>query len=266
MEFRGLYLKLGNDWSKNDEKAGEDGSSILSLRNGDSGPVMLITVYPEINEGLKDTPDNASETDTGERDGWSYISYSQDDESGTTLTFIGYGTNQSGFKWETRLVGTYVNDRNKSTIKKIYDIAKFNPEKVPTSGGVSEKNPESSAYGADQHVDELSIVDLKTRDEGYGYYDVIFSIKNNTDWTITFGGIDIYALNEDEKVIDYYQSYNSGYESAEILPGQTFDLEVSFEHGQGITKIQSKKYEFNNEKDARIQGRFSQTFSADVEL
>lgn len=252
-QYRGVYIKLGNDWSE----ASTDDSSEKTFTLPDGRSTLSLCVYPQIDASLESVPEKAKELSLDSRDDWYQVAY---EEKGNKITLVGWGDNGAGFTCTVTLEDDYASDRNLDVIQKIFGIMTFDPETAATSGETTAEN----GFAADQHVDELTITGFNKKDEdpSYDWYYAVFTVQNNTSERVRFKSLDLYEFDADGVIVEHQSAYPSSSESVDIEPGQSYAMEVLCERGDGIASFQVKGYSYIDTADKLVTGVFSQPFEA----
>lgn len=114
------------------------------------------------------------------------------------------------------------------------------------------------------HVDELTILSSNISYLDDQFYTVTYEIKNNTNESISFGGISLTEYDINNTILKDYYSYNKNAIDAELQAGQSVQLELTFLSADGISKIESLEYQYINKNGKRITGKFSSPYSVAI--
>lgn len=116
-----------------------------------------------------------------------------------------------------------------------------------------------------EHVDEFLITNCSAEPvDSYGYYDVDFTVKNNSDSAKNFLGFEVQELDADGNILSSYMSYNKNYAPALVQPGQEYHITLTEAAEDGIAGFRSTKYEWGESPSDPVEGTFSTPFEASV--
>lgn len=115
------------------------------------------------------------------------------------------------------------------------------------------------------HVDEFQITGFRIEDIGNGFFKGIYTITNNSDKTLIFEGISMKEVNAENTVIGDYYSYNKHAMETELQPGQSLELDMTFNYSDGIQQIESTSYAFKDEGGMIVKGEFSVPYTASIQ-
>lgn len=133
---------------------------------------------------------------------------------------------------------------------------------APKKNDTPASETESEEPKAPEHEDEFTIVDARTQalpgtDE---YYDIVVTVKNNTDSEKLFQGFSVKELDASGNIIDSYMSYNKNAVQTVVAPGQQLDISLTTAKSSGVAGISSDGYEYGD-MSSTTTGTFSQPFT-----
>lgn len=115
------------------------------------------------------------------------------------------------------------------------------------------------------HVDEFQITGFRVEDIGNGFFKGIYTITNNSEKALIFEGISMKELNGENVIIGDYYSYNKHAMETELQPGQSLELEMTFQYADGISQIESANYRYKDGSGTMVEGEFSTPYTADIQ-
>ena len=129
-----------------------------------------------------------------------------------------------------------------------------------SSSGSSPSSTESGSKTQDKHVDEFTMVDAHIEpDDGYGYFDMVITARNETDEPKKLLGIAVSELDSKGNIINSYYSYNKNSAEAVVEPGQEASIPLTCSEEDGIAGVQCAEYEYG-EFENPTKGKFSKIF------
>lgn len=125
-----------------------------------------------------------------------------------------------------------------------------------------EKSTGSYNNGEETNVTQskLEIINHEIVRDVDGYYDVVYSIKNISDETLTFVGFSIIELDTKGNINDSYESYNKHSVEVDLKPNQVYDLDLTFSDEDNIDSIESENYVYEDNNGDYVEEEFSQKY------
>lgn len=114
---------------------------------------------------------------------------------------------------------------------------------------------------SESRTDEFTIVEAHAEPvDSYGYFDMVITVRNNTDEAKEFQGVDIAELDSSGNIINSYMSYNKNAVDTVVDPGQQLSISLTCSADDGIAGVRCTKYEYGP-FGSQTEGKFSETFT-----
>ena len=122
-------------------------------------------------------------------------------------------------------------------------------------------DPQAPNYSEPSPKDVFTIVSAeKTKELGYGYWELGVTVRNNSDEPKNFLGFQIDELDTDGNIINSYMSYNKNSMPTIVEPGQQLTISLTEAHDDNIAGMQSRYCEWGEDFTTATQSEYSQPF------
>lgn len=140
-----------------------------------------------------------------------------------------------------------------------WEDAKGEIEEVLDTFKVSD--PQAPNYSEPAQKDVFTIVSAqKTKELGYGFWELGVTVQNNSDAAKNFLGFQIDELDAEGNIINSYMSYNKNSMPTLVEPGQQLTIPLTEAHEDNIAGMQSRYCEWGDDISTATRSDYSQPF------
>lgn len=140
-----------------------------------------------------------------------------------------------------------------------WDEAKEEIEEVLNTFKVSD--PQAPNYSEPSQKDVFTIANAqKTKELGYGFWELGVTVQNNSDAAKNFLGFQIDELDAEGNIINSYMSYNKNSMPTVVEPGQQLTIPLTEAYEDNIAGIQSRYCEWGDDISTATRSDYSQPF------
>lgn len=129
----------------------------------------------------------------------------------------------------------------------------------------SSSNVDATAEEPVKSSGEFSMVGIEATPLTQGYYEVSFTLRNDSDETLDLAGFDVLELDADGNILDSYKSYNKNAVDIPVEPGQEASIPLTFSEDDNISGFKSTKY-YTKSDSGKEEGTFNEPFQAEVAI